>query len=289
MATAATVITAGEYDLREYAGQKLADAEKLEYLNRSLIALDTELLSMDSDWVHQTLVSIGLTAGLQKVAQPTRCVSIRSIWVTDIIDSFTDLTYTAAGDTIATAAGTFSTNGIAVNQTIGLDGSTSNDTHDIGLISVSAVTETLITVNENVIVDEGAANASGTIFAQQNKEVHKKSTDTIFEKRKWNSGTSRPYYFAHEGTNVIFDYKADQAYGLFIHFNQKTAALATGTTMPYNDEFNEALREGMVFLAKHRNDDADNVSAALERHFKTTTMRPAVRRNFIPKRHRLDF
>ena len=258
-------------------------------MNRALIVLDAELLSMNSDWVHQTLVSAGLTAGLQKVSQPTRCVSIRSIWVTDIIDSFTDLTYTAAADTIATAAGTFVTNGIAVDQTIGIDGSTDNDTHDIGLLSVSAVTETLITVNEDVIVDEGAANASGTIFAMKNDEVVKKSTDYVLYRRKQASETGRPYYWAHEGTNIIFDKKADQAYGLFIHFNQKTDTLAVGTTMPYNGEFDTALREGMVFLAKHRNDDADSISAALERMFKTTVMRQAVRRNYIPRRYQLDF
>ena len=290
MATAANIITSGRYDLRAVTGQSFEPAELLVYLNRSVITLDGVLMSMDSDWLHQTEVSAGLTAGLQKVTMPTRMIgSPRSIWVTEIIDSFTDLTYTASGDKIATAGGTFVTNGIAVNQTLGIVGSTSNNTNDIGLVSVSAVTETLITLNEDVITDEGTADASGTIFAEKNNEVVKKSTDFIHNKRKNVSGTNRPYYWAHEGTNLIFDYKADQAYGLFIHYNRKSAPLEMDTTMPYNGEFDESLREGMVMIGKQRKGELESADVAIAAMFKQAVMTKAVRRNYIPKRYRLDF
>ncbi|KKK64660.1 hypothetical protein LCGC14_2981950 [marine sediment metagenome] len=289
MATADNVITSARYDLRAVRGSSFDPAELLVYLNRVVIVLDSVLLSMDSDWLHQTQVSAGLTAGLQKITMPTRCISIRSIWVTDIIDSFTDLTFTAAGDTIATAAGTFSTNGIAVNQTIGITGSTSNNTNDIGLLSVSAVTEILITVNENVIVNEGTADASGTIFAQKSDEVVKKSTDVIHEKRMQISGTGRPYYWAYEGTDLIFDHKANQAYGLFIRYNQKSAALEMNTPMPYNDEFNELLREGLVMYGKARRGELSSVDSVLRNMINNAVMTKAIRRDHIPKRYRADF
>ncbi len=290
MATAADIVTSGRYDLRAVTGQSFKNDELLVYLNRSGIALDSVLMSMNSDWLHQTEVSAGLTAGLQKITMPTRMIgSPRSIWVTEIIDSFTDLTYTASGDKIATAAGTFVTNGIAVNQTLGIVGSTSNNTNDIGLVSVSAVTETLITLNEDVITDEGTADASGTIFAMKNDEVVKTSTDQIFDRRKRATGTSRPYYWAHEGINLIFDYKADQAYGLFIHYNQESATLEMDTAMPYNGEFDESLREGLVMIGKQRKGELKNADIAMAAMFKQAVMTKTVRRNFIPKRYRLDF
>lgn len=289
MATTTDVITAAKYDLRVTSGQEFVPAELLEYLNRTVIVLDTALMSMDSDWLHQIEVSSGLTSGLQKVTMPTRCVSIRSIWVTDIIDSFTDLTFTASADTIATAAGTFVTNGIAANRTLGITGSTSNNTNSIGLLSVSSVTETLITVNENVIVNEGTADASGTIMQIKESEVDKISTDKLFLKRKWISGEGRPYYWAWEGTNVIFDYKSDQNYGLLFHFNQKTDTLSAGDTMPYNDEFNEIIRAGIVLLGKESRGDSTGVTLSFEQGIKSAVMAKAVRRDYVPKRYRLDY
>jgi len=294
MATAANIITSARYDLRAVTGQSFEPEELLEYLNRSVIILDGVLMSTNSDWLHQTAISSGLTAGLNKVTMPTRCISIRSVWVTDIIDSFTDLTYTAAADTIATAAGTFTTNGLAANETIGIIGSTSNNTNinggdGIGLLTISAVTETLITVNEDVIVDEGAANASGTIMQIKNLEVEKLSTNDLYVKRKWISATGRPFYWAWEGTSVIFDYKADQAYGLLFHFNRKSAVLQMSTTMPYNGEFDESLREGLVMFGKQRRGEIENADIAIASMIKQAVMTKATRRNHIPERYRLDF
>jgi len=283
MATAANVITAARYDLRASTGQSFADAELLEYINRTMIVLDGTLLSMDSDWLHQSAVSSSLTAGLQKVTMPTRCISIRSIWITDIIDSFTDLTYAAAADTIATAAGTFVTNGQAVNQTIGITGSTNNDTSDIGLLTIKSVTETLITVNEDVIVDEGTADASGTIMSFKSNDVIKESTDGIFLDRRLDDTTGRPTEWGWEGTNIVFDRKTDQAYGLLFHYNQKSATLTTGTTMPYNDEFNEIVRGGTVLIGKETRDESSSVTFSLEQYVKNAVMTKADRRKYIPQ------
>ncbi len=289
MSTPTDIITAAKYDLRVSSGQDYKPEELLEYLNRTVIILDTALLGMDSDWVHKTEVSSGLASGLRKVTMPTRCVSIRSIWATEIIDSFTDLTFSTSAKTIATAAGTFLTNGIAANGTIGIVGTGSNNTNTIGLLTVSAVTETLITCNEGTIVNEGTADASGTIMLIKSNEVEKDSTDSLVNSRKWVSAEGRPNYWAWEGTNVIFDYKADQDYGLLFHFNQKTATLSADDDMPYNDEFNEIIRQGIVLLGKESRDDSSTVKFAFEEKIRSAVMAKAMRRDHIPRRRRLRF
>lgn len=93
--------------------------------------------------------------------------------------------------------------------------------------------------------------------------ITRKSPTVIYQRRKdLNGAEGRPRYFAHKGTTIIFDYIADTDYALDIYFDQRTAALSSSTSMPHNDEFNQALREAMVMYAHKRNEysiDLDSV------------------------------
>lgn len=289
MATLAELITSARYDLRDYADREYPDPELVEYANRSVIALDSALLSINSDWLHHTGTAI-LASGQNKVTQPTRCISIRSMWISDNVNAYTDLTFAAAGDTITSAAlADFEDDDFVANQYIGIDGTTNNDTEDIGLVTLSSVATLVLTVNENVIVDEGSGDQSASIFPVKSEDVIQRSRDDIAARRKFLGSDGKPQSWSHEGTNVLFDYIANQAYGIVFHFNQKSETLTTSSNMPYNDEFNEELRQAMVFIAENREMRISEATTSLYDFFKSAANTKLIRRNFIPKRYKLDF
>jgi len=293
MATASQIIASARYDLKEYKGQKMETAELLEYLNRAVIILDGILISKDSDWVHQNAISVALSTGQNKITMPTRCASVRSIWYDSKLVTCSDLTFAASGDTIISTATDFS-DYFEANDTIGISGSSSNNTSDIGLLSIYSIgddgagSNNKLTINEDVIVDEGTGDASATLMRVGENEVLKTSLDYIYYLRKY-AATGPPYYWSYEGTNIVFDRQADDDYGLTIHYNQKATVLATDDDMPYNDEFNEKLRAAVVMFAKHRNNELDTVDMVIEKIFHRAVMTKAIRRNYVPQMARLDF
>lgn len=80
--------------------------------------------------------------------------------VRSVSTSFTDLTYTQTGGTIATVAGDFTAD-FEVGDQIVITGSVSND----GVYIVEAVATLLLTVVGDLPADEGTADAPGTITA----------------------------------------------------------------------------------------------------------------------------
>jgi len=293
MATASQIIASARYDLKEYKGQKMETAELLEYLNRAVIILDGILISKDSDWVHQSAISVALSTGQNKITMPTRCASVRSIWYDSRLVTCSDLTFAASGGTIISTATDFS-DYFEANDTIGISGSSSNNTSDIGLLSIYSIgddgagSNNKLTINEDVIVDEGSGDASATLMRVGENEVLKTSLDYIYYLRKY-AATGPPYYWSYEGTSIVFDRQADDDYGLTIHYNQKAATLEENSNMPYNDEFNEKLRAAVVMFAKHRNNELDTVDMVIEKMFHRAVMTKAIRRNYVPQMAKLDF
>lgn len=291
MATANDVIESGKWDLRAKVGKPYEDEELLEYLNRALIWLDSSLISKGSDWLKKTDAVSSISTGQRKLTMPTRCVGIDSIWRSDVLASYTDLTFTSS--TIKSAASNFATGGFAAGDIIGIDGSTSNDTLTIGLLSISTITDdgatnNLITTNESTMTAGGAGAGVGTIIKVKSEQVHKKDYKRMMHDRKWLS-SGAPDYWAWEGTSVIFDRIADADYGLVIHFMQKSDTLTPISSMPYNDEFNEQLRQGMVMIAENKYEENANLTIALERMFKNAASTKALRRSYTPRRSTLDF
>ena len=292
MATARDIIQSGRYDLRDQRADQYEDPELLEYLNRSLVLLENTLLIHNSDWLHNTGCE-KLAEGALYVPAPARCLSVRAVWVSSTLTSYTDLTFSASDDSITTAGENFDTDGFEASDRIGITGTSSNDTESIGILTISSIddnggTNNRINVYEDVIVDEGSGDASGTIVKVENNYVTQKSLDYIWEVRKDNSAGT-PYYWAHSKGNVIFERPADQDYGIIIHYNQRTATLGLSSSMPHNDEFNDLLRQGMVFMAENRGGELSQVTTTIYKEFERVVFTKMLTHNFVPKTHRLDF
>lgn len=67
------------------------------------------------------------------------------------------------------------------------------------------------------------------------------------------TGTGSPTCWAHGGVDIIFNRLADAEYTLTIFYRTYSAALTKTTDMPYDDQFNQELRQASTFIAKSRN------------------------------------
>lgn len=124
-------------------------------------------------------------------------------------------------------------------------------------------------------------------------ELIKVSPQRIFDERKYiGTGTGQPYYFAEQGVNLIFERTTDQAYTVKAYYDKRATAFSTTTptaTMPYNDEFNSAIREMIVILAHKRNEINVFPDTEVYNFFFEKLSGNVVRRNHVPIRSVLDF
>lgn len=118
--------------------------------------------------------------------------------------------------------------------------------------------------------------------------MQKKSVGWIVAERL-SSSSGLPYYWAVNGLNVLFERDADTDYSFTIHYNSKQPAWTTASTMPYNDEFNDSIAMMIAFQAKSRNELGAATEASMFNYLRDAALQKAVRRNFVPKRRRLDF
>ncbi|ACL06230.1 hypothetical protein Dalk_4552 [Desulfatibacillum aliphaticivorans] len=127
----------------------------------------------------------------------------------------------------------------------------------------------------------------------------KKTPDFIRQRQRLNgTSTGSPYYWAHAGTNLIFDRTADQDYTLKAHYKQYSADLELTDNMPYDDQFNDELRSSVVILVKAKNSSvADDGKMAgvltradyeINKMFTDAVRSRAIARGYV-KRRRGDF
>jgi len=120
-------------------------------------------------------------------------------------------------------------------------------------------------------------------------EIIKVAPQTIYNKRKYISGTGQPRFFSEAGTSMIFEKTADDTYTIKGYYDKRATVLTDGDDMPYNDEFNDPIREMIVILGHKRNENDVFTDTQLYNFFMERVVGNVVRRNHVPARKRLDF
>jgi len=120
-------------------------------------------------------------------------------------------------------------------------------------------------------------------------QLTKKDVDFIYYKRKFVSGTGEPDYFALEAQTFIFELTADADYDLTIYYNKNSTALELIGSMPFNDEFNQPIRQAITVQAKSRNEYDILGDAALFDFMMDAALTKVVSRNHTPKGYRINF
>jgi hypothetical protein len=98
-----------------------------------------------------------------------------------------------------------------------------------------------------------------------------------------------PNKFALSGTNMMFNTEADADYAVTLEYNVGQAALTLASNMPFNDEFNDVLRQFIVILGKNRNKYSVLADAALQDFFYDAVLAKVVARNYSPNSVKTDF
>lgn len=150
--------------------------------------------------------------------------------------------------------------------------------------------------DSSVSLSSGASSATAPTTAASIRSVWydddqlvEKPVDYIYYKQKHIDSTGQPNYWAHEGSNIIFERTADAAYTLTAHYNTKGSDLASGDDMPFDDTFNEVIREGMVLMAKNRNEVPGSINAQLYNMFNNQAMADIISRKHCKKNYFLGF
>ena len=117
------------------------------------------------------------------------------------------------------------------------------------------------------------------------------SIDLMRYKRKFRSGTSKPYYYTVQDRTLLWDSASDDTYTgeLAISYNKKTAVLTASSSMPYNDIFNEFFRSQLVIYAKSKKEGGTQGDAADAGSFRKRAMEEQIRRDFVKKYYYIDF
>jgi hypothetical protein len=211
MATVQSVINSCRYDIQDYeTGLMFDDAELLNYLNRMIGVLDSELAMLNSDLVE------GEEADIDTVQD----------------QNYVDISSMNSGDWDS------------IRQ---------------------------VWIGSDI--------------------VEKIPLDNMRYKRMYRTGTGKPYYWCLYNRQLLFEHDCDQAYtDLTIYYNKKTAELALDDSMPFNDIFNESIREMLTLYAAARKEGAvGGVNAAMQGLFKKRAMEEVIRRGFVPKPYYIDF
>lgn len=121
--------------------------------------------------------------------------------------------------------------------------------------------------------------------------IEKITVDEIYAKRKWITNDRYPYYWSLEGTNIIFEAGADSAHtDLVIHYNKRTAILTETDNMPFNDIFNEQIREATARYARSKaTGQPDQVDTTYYMIFKQAAFSENLRRNWKPRPYYMDW
>jgi hypothetical protein len=103
--------------------------------------------------------------------------------------------------------------------------------------------------------------------------------------RRFRTNDARPTIWAMWNDQILFPIGAGEAYtGLAIYYDKKSAALTLSSSMPYNDRFNEFIREMLVMTAKAKKEGILSRSdGAMNTMFRARAMQEEVARGFIPK------
>ena len=117
-----------------------------------------------------------------------------------------------------------------------------------------------------------------------------KTTVSDIRDKKLSSTSGLPNYYAVQGLNILFDRTADADYALTFEYNTSVTELtATTDNMPFNDEFNDVIRQFIILLGKNRNKQSVLADAGIQDFFYSAVFSKLVSRNYVPNYSRTDF
>ena len=120
-------------------------------------------------------------------------------------------------------------------------------------------------------------------------ELTKYSVPALREELALNTVAGVPTGYCIQGTNMLFDRVTDAQYSVVLEYNAGIADLTTATTMPFNNDFNDVLRQFIILCGKSRNEYVVVSDATMQDYFYDACYSKLVSRNNAPNLYRTDF
>ena len=220
MATVQSMLDSARYDLKDYeTGLMWDDTEILNYLNRMVGIMDSQLAVLNSDLVEAEERTIDCVANQNYVDLSSlnsgNWDSLRQVWI-------------GQDEIYKISMGLMRYKRMFRNDN-----------------SPTWVTSTAYLIGQKVENNSIpyiclVAHTSGTF-----------ATDLAALKWETSYRTAQPQYYALSNRLILFDYACPSAYTtLVIYYNKKTAVLAATDDMPYDDIFNEFFRSRLSMYSK---------------------------------------
>lgn len=302
MATVQSVLDSARYDLSDFeTGLDFDDVELLDYMNRMIGLMDSALAAFRSDLIHGTETTIDLVEDQDYVELSSmnsgNWDSIRSVWVdtTKLTQISVDEMYYKRKWYSSSLFPYF----WALQGTQIIFESESDRGWEDTVVPTNA---TNILTAASAITNNGGAAATGDgpywiaaattlanglsastdyyLIVNSTTEVQLATTAALAA-----AGTA--VTFSDDGTGA---HTLTERTGLVIHYNTKEAAKAVTDSMPYNDIFNEFLREMVVMHARAKKDGTIGIGeSTYHQMFKKRAWEETIRRGFVPRPYYIDF
>jgi len=330
MATVQSVIDSARYDLVDFVdgvgvGIEFDDAELLDYMNRMVGLLDSNLSSLNSDLVESKDETHETTTGqdyvdLSSTLNSGNWLDIRSVWLGSnklekvSLDALRCANMHRSGNATPTiwalsnrkimfpqgcSAITDLSDGYASTDWANVDINAYDETTDV-TITANAVAQycTLpvasapTTAGQKYRMKYTVANLVSTWTLQDFTGAQDIGTVDAAEADTFNwtvdSGLTGGYRLTSVANDSSGDFTLFKLYNfadvLTIFYDKKTASLALTDSMPYNDTFNEFLREMLVLCAKAKKEGIlSQADGMFNTMFRSRAMQEEISRGFIPR------
>jgi hypothetical protein len=266
MTTVATVLNGARYDLRNYGDMDWDEDLMIHNLNRVINILDQKLVQFNSDQTLNIAYTTP-TVGYDYVSAPTGCLEVREVWINQHRKQNVDQQELRYRQQFRR---TVKGNGDTINQ---------NEYHK---------TVARTTTDLSALTSTGAtANSAGTYWYSDLGSGTLGTGDIVIK-----LDTSIPTYWSWIQTKIEFETAFSSAGDeVVIHYDKGTTAFTANTdTMPYNGQYDDAVREILVAMCIHKKYKQDSPTDTVYMDlFDQLVFNDMVNRKFWRKQYRLDF
>ena len=331
MATVQSIIDSARYDLVDYVdgvglGIEFDDTELLNYMNRMVGILDSNLVSLNSDLTEDIAINIETTTGqnyvdLSSTLNSGNWLDIRSVWIGSNQLEKVSLAHLRHSRMFRKSNATPTMYALSGRKILFETGASAITDLADGYVSTDWANEDINTYDETTDLSITATVAAQycklpvlsfptTVGTKYRMKYTLSSVGLSWEVQSFDStqsmgsiitnATGGGIEFVAETTGGL-RLASETAYAagnfsdfklynwsdcLTIFYDKKTAALTLTSSMPYNDTFNEFLREMLVLCAKAKKEGIiSRVDGVFNSLFKQRVMQEEISRSFIPRNY----
>ena len=263
--TVQDIVDSARYDLVDFVdgagiGIEFDDAELLNYLNRMVGLMDSQLSALQSDLVIGIDDTLLTTANLDYVDISSLNSGlwnrIRSLWI----------------------SGSSKMEQVSVNYMHYTRQFRKSMLVEDSAVAVGDYCKTILRTTTDLTGLGAGDNNNGTYWTCDVAGTLGASD------RVWKFSSGKPTIWALQDQTILLPSAPGDIYSLLTNYDQKSATLTLISSMPYFDIFNEFFREMMVMTAKAKKEGIlGKADMLFNSMFRSRAMQEEIQRGFIPK------